>query len=470
MERGDKEDDVDGRAEIPDLERRKQDDQRSSIRDSRTAVLCVVALAIFTDLVVYGVVIPTLPRLIQTKFPGLGPFETGCLFAAYAFGLLFLSPVIAIWSDRHKNRKLPMLLGTLGLVLSTAGFGFGNQFWQLVVARCCQGISAAVTWTIGMCMIADLYPTDMLGTMMAYTNSASTAGMMIGPPLGGVLYSSISPEAPYIFCSALAGFDFLLRLWVRPERAVKYCHEEEQEQLLNNHDQQQQISSSSSESASSAQSNSMAPIAHRISMINLLQDFQFLATFLSICIEAGTYSGVELVLSIHLSHHFKYSPYEIGLMFMALVLPDVLSAILIGPISDRYGRKNISAIGLALLGASLIILPFANETWSIAGALVLQGIGAAVAVTPNSPELAEIIDDMGSSDYAQVYALYNVAYSLGMLVGPTVAGALYDQFGFLVCMFVFAGLMFLWTPVVMAAWIIGRRKANNVDDNSSEEQ
>lgn len=84
---------------------------------------------------VYGVVIPTLPRLIETKFPGLGPFEMGYLFAAYAFGLLFLSPVIAVWSDRHHNRKTPMLLGTLGLAVSTVGFGFGTYFWQLVVAR-----------------------------------------------------------------------------------------------------------------------------------------------------------------------------------------------------------------------------------------------------------------------------------------------------------------------------------------------
>ncbi len=49
MERGNQDDDVDGRAEIPDLEVSQR--RKSSIRDSRTAVLCVVALAIFTDLV-----------------------------------------------------------------------------------------------------------------------------------------------------------------------------------------------------------------------------------------------------------------------------------------------------------------------------------------------------------------------------------------------------------------------------------
>ena len=53
MERGNQDDDVDGRAEITDLEvtQRRKQDQRSRIRDSRTAILCVVALAIFTDLV-----------------------------------------------------------------------------------------------------------------------------------------------------------------------------------------------------------------------------------------------------------------------------------------------------------------------------------------------------------------------------------------------------------------------------------
>lgn len=332
-------------------------------------------------------------------------------------------------------------------------------------------------------MIADIYPTEMLGTMMSYTTSASTAGMMMGPPIGGILYSSISPEAPYIFCSALAGFDFLLRLWVRPERAVKYSRiaEEEEEGCGSDGDEQDPLLPNNVETSATIDSEdilqdpsstsqtqttniiSSTTTNTSISMINLLQDFQFFVTFLSICIEAGTYSGVEFILSIHLSRHFHYTPFEIGLMFMALVLPDVLSAILIGPISDRYGRKNISALGMILLGVSLILLPFTDTKPAIAGALVLQGIGSAIAVTPNSPEMAEILERMNSKDYGQVYALYNVAYSIGMLVGPTVAGGLYDGFGFMVCMLAFAIGMFLWTPVMLTAWIVGTQKSISGD-------
>jgi MFS family permease len=139
-------------------------------RRSQTATALVVALAIFTDMLVYGIAVPILPDILKSmesdanqssnKIPISPLSEHGddasiegssgfplnmdlgtavsVLFASYAVGLLFLTPVIGIWSDRIGSRRMPMLVGLLGLAACTIVFSFAESYWLLLVARLAQ--------------------------------------------------------------------------------------------------------------------------------------------------------------------------------------------------------------------------------------------------------------------------------------------------------------------------------------------
>lgn len=60
-----------------------------------------------------------------------------------------------------------MVAGLFGLLGSTLLFMFAQKFWELLLARLLQGISSACVWTLGMCLMADRFPIEELGTQVA---------------------------------------------------------------------------------------------------------------------------------------------------------------------------------------------------------------------------------------------------------------------------------------------------------------
>lgn len=110
-------------------------------RRSPAAVLFVACLAVFTDMLIYGAVIPLVKVLLVSV--GLnGEFEAVAgttLFAMYAVGLFVATPIFGIVSDRLSNRQIPMLIGLCGLAVTTVLFTFADTFALLIVARVFQG-------------------------------------------------------------------------------------------------------------------------------------------------------------------------------------------------------------------------------------------------------------------------------------------------------------------------------------------
>lgn len=106
-------------------------------RTSRVAVIVVVALALFTDMILYDVIVPILPAILRRV--NQGESLMGLLLAVYAAGLLLFTPLFGVWSDRTRSRKAPMLLGQLGLGASTFLFIYSRDVVLLMLARFLQG-------------------------------------------------------------------------------------------------------------------------------------------------------------------------------------------------------------------------------------------------------------------------------------------------------------------------------------------
>lgn len=69
--------------------------------------------------------------------------------AHLAFGLLGSTPIFATLSDKYQNRKIPMIVGMLGLGLSSTFFGNAKTYTQLVIARIAQGCAGGASWYVG---------------------------------------------------------------------------------------------------------------------------------------------------------------------------------------------------------------------------------------------------------------------------------------------------------------------------------
>ncbi|KAI8927974.1 major facilitator superfamily domain-containing protein [Entophlyctis helioformis] len=463
-----------------------------AFRRSSYAVVLVVALALFTDMAVYGVVIPTLPRIIVDRL-GLDEECLGVLISAHAAGLILIAPTIGILSDRLGNRKMPMVLGLIGLLLTTLLFAYGTSFTHLLLARMGQGISGGVSWTLGFCMLADVFPHDKLGTIMGSVLMANTVGSVVGPPLGGVLLEFLGETAPFLFCAGLVLLDLAGRLLIRPTAwslnydepvdcaalassgmldspPVLAVAANEQTPLLG-HGNGSLLGISSSgldpvgaAAAADAEAHAQTSIArdsgsaqrrptgdrHPTTMVDLLSDPQIVVTLVCVVANSTVLAGIQPTLPLYLARDFGASPSLVGSLWMCIVLPSMVGCTWAGYISDKYGRKNVTAFGTLVFAVSSPLIAMTGSLYVMAVALGVFGLASSVALTPAMPEMADFVHARGGDGFGTAYALYNVAYSGGMLVGPIAGSLLYERYGFLVQMQLLGAVLLLCAPLAMA--------------------
>ena len=135
-------------------------------RSSTPFILLTVAIGLFTDLFLYGLVVPILPFILTSRLQvpssRIQSHVSG-LLAAYAGASVLFSPVAGWLADRVASRRAPFLLGLVALLAATVMVGLGRALWVLVLARVLQGVSAAVVWTVGLALVMDTVGTERLG-------------------------------------------------------------------------------------------------------------------------------------------------------------------------------------------------------------------------------------------------------------------------------------------------------------------
>ena len=122
------------------------------IRCSKWFIYVVVNLAIFTDIYLYGLIIPVLPFAL-TEYVHINPNDVqkwiGILLGSFGAGLLIGSPVAGYLADRGTSRRKPYLLGLIALAASIVMFAIGKSLPVFFVARFIQGLSGGFVHSIG---------------------------------------------------------------------------------------------------------------------------------------------------------------------------------------------------------------------------------------------------------------------------------------------------------------------------------
>ena len=135
-------------------------------RSSTLFIVSTVGIGLFTDLFLYGLVVPILPFILRDRMqlqPDQIQSHVSTLLAAYAGASVLFSLPAGIIADRLPTRQLPFLVGLTALLLATLLLFLGQNVAVLVVARILQGVSAAVVWTVGLALVLDTVGPGNLG-------------------------------------------------------------------------------------------------------------------------------------------------------------------------------------------------------------------------------------------------------------------------------------------------------------------
>ena len=135
-------------------------------RSSTLFITATVGIGLFTDLFLYGLVVPILPFILRNRVnlpDSQIQSHVSALLAGYAGASVLFSIPAGVIADRTSARQTPFLAGLAALLAATLMLFLGQTVPVLIVARILQGISAAVVWTIGLALVLDTVGPENLG-------------------------------------------------------------------------------------------------------------------------------------------------------------------------------------------------------------------------------------------------------------------------------------------------------------------
>jgi multidrug resistance protein len=373
---------------------------------NRSAAVALVTFATFTDIIAYSVAVPVLPDLSRKL--GASATMIGFLFASFGLTVLAVSVPMGAVSDRL-GRKAPMVTGLLALAAASVFFAFAETLPTLFLGRLIQGAADAVTWVVGFALLADLYGPAERGRVMGLVMSGTTFGFMIGPTLGGWLYENGGMRVPFLAVAVLALVAAAGFVWLRIP-AMHADHE---------------------------------PVPTSV----ILRVPAVAACAAAVVVGGGTIAMFEPMLSLFLADTIQLGPTRIGLVFGAGAVASAVLHPIAGRLADRWGSRRLTMLGLT---AVAVMLPVLGRIWSFESAVILTILNAsamALLVTPSLAYMAEAISGAGAGSFGVAYGLYNFAWAIGLLGGPSAGGFLYELLGF-------QRLVLVWAPIAILATLL----------------
>ena len=184
---------------------------------ARAPAVTFIFFTVMLDMLALGMIMPVLPRLIESFLHGdasaaagmLGVF--GTTFAAVQF---FCSPILGSLSDRFGRRPV-VLLSNFGLGLDYLLMAWAPALPWLLVGRIISGLTASSIPT-AMAYMADVTPHERRAAAFGMLNAAFGVGFVLGPALGGIL-GSVNPRLPFMAAAALSLLNGIYGLFVLPE-------------------------------------------------------------------------------------------------------------------------------------------------------------------------------------------------------------------------------------------------------------
>jgi len=161
-----------------------------------------------------------------------------------------------------------------------------------------------------------------------------------------------------------------------------------------------------------------------------------LIIFLTIFIDLVGF-GIVIPLLPFYAEEFHATPFDIGVLVSSYSLMQFIFSPIWGNLSDRYGRRPI--LFLTIIGSSVgyLMIGFANGLWMIYAGRILAGIMGGNLATAQ----AYIADVTSRENRARGMGLFGMAFGLGFILGPALAGIL-SQISMHLPFFVAAGMSF----------------------------
>ena len=343
----------------------------------------VCFLLLFSVTMIY----PVVKHYVMDRY-GASIAQAGMFVAVNLIAYAVFALVWGALSDRLGRRKPFILVGLLGNSLMLLLQAKAPSLGFLMLFRFIEGIFTVMVYSIAMAMVLDIAARERYGRGMGVVGMGIAAGMAFGSPTGGML-GEREAVLPFYAAASIIFLAFLLAMFLR-ESEVK---------------------------ASRSALRSFSLLVQR-KLLLVPYTFSFIDRF-----TAGFFVSV---FPIMLGVAYGMSPKEIGMYLSSFLMPFALLQYPGGTVVDRYGRLKPLIAGSVVYAVCISLVGVLHPP-AIAGALFLAAIMAAVML----PASAALSGDLAPRESrGAAMGGFNFSGSFGFALGPAVAGAVAESYGF----------------------------------------
>jgi len=368
----------------------------------------IVWLALFIAIIGIAMVSPLMPVFAEEM--GASGIWLGFAFSGFAISQIPLMPVVGRLSDRF-SKKFFIWLGLLIYAIAAIGYFWSPSYHELVLFRILSGVGAAMVVPIAFSYVGELAPYGHEGRYMGLFNIAMIAGFGIGPVLGGIIHDSFSTDATFISMGILSILGFFVILLflpgkVPPPVAAHYLGITE-------------FKEPSTSIASMLKDRTVQGITVLQLVFGLL--FGTVLAFLGIWII--TVIGASIA--------------QVGILVSARAILNGALAYPFGWLADRVNRVILTTVGMSLVVIGTFTIPWLRSYTPLLVLFMAMGACESMAI----PSVTAIAVEKGRSmGMGSVMAVFNMAMSLGLVIGSIAGGVIESSLGIVPVFRIAAGL------------------------------
>jgi EmrB/QacA subfamily drug resistance transporter len=404
-------------------------------------VMAAVAMGVFLatiDSSIVNVALPTLVRAFGTEFA-----VVQWVVLAYLLTVTTLMLSMGRLGDMIGKKPLyaaGLVVFTLGSVLC----GLSPSVYWLIGSRVLQAVGAAMTMALGMAIVTEAFPPSERGRALGISGSMVSVGIVVGPVLGGILLGALSWHWIF-FVNLPVG---IVGVWM----VIRYVPDLKPAggqrfdllgaltlfvslmALLMALTLGQGVGFTQSGILAlfaawlvflvifvAIERNSKQPMIDLSLFKNRLFNVNLITGFITfVCM-----SGTIILMPFYLENVLGYDPRSVGFLLAVVPIAVGIVAPISGSLSDRFGTRPITVIGLlALLGGFYAISTLDTQTSALGYVLRFLPIGIGMGVF-QSPNNSAVMGAVPRTRLGVASGLLSITRTLGQSAGIAALGALW---------------------------------------------
>ncbi|XP_052868053.1 synaptic vesicular amine transporter-like [Anopheles cruzii] len=368
----------------------------------------------------------------------------GILLGVKALVQLVANPIVGSGTGRF-GFCVPIMFGSLNLLVASLIFGFGTSYGSLFVARAIHGVGSACIGVCGMSLVAQLYTEpDRRSRVMGTILGAMAVGVLVGYPFGGIAYEVAGKAAPFHVLALLCAGNLVLQYFQLDFQLATI-----------------QLRSLPRDSSTTATDDN-----GRLTWWPLLTHRLVLVVVGAIWISTSAMAILEPCLPIWMITHLHPKKWQLGTVFIPDSIGYWVGTNFFGTVAYRFGQIRVSIGALVLVGVSCLLLPSASNVVGLMLPHLGLGLGIGVVDAALVPLLATLVDNQlaarasydpelspdestGRHAYGTVYAIQQIAVSAAYSLAPIIGGELVPVIGFSLLLRALGVLNLLYVPLLV---------------------